>query len=357
MFTFDELKGFVNMITRNHRKNGTLEQILAKALAAFEEQTGLKTARIRWRTLPAAWNAPDTVITWKQHLPATNILVTAEVTTARLGPVLGRYRAMAAPALLITRYVNPALGGLLRDEGVQFIDAAGNGFFEQAAPFFRVWVEGRKPPAELQPIRPVKIFRGTGLRMIFPLLCLPEAVALPYRTIAKYAGVALGAVAQMMEELKKAEYLRDKKTGRVLENRAKLLDGWVDAFPRELRPLLKPRRYRMDDANWWKHTDPATYGMVLGGEVAAASLIGHLRPQIVTVYGTDAFRNFAQHFRPIKDETGTLMLMERFWRFETTEALGRKHLAPLPLVYAELVATADARNLETAAILRGKYLD
>ena len=88
--------------------------------------------------------------------------------------------------------------------------------------------------------------------MIFALLCLPDLIKAPYREIAMKAGVALGTVTNVMKDLKQFNYLyRSNKQGLVLTNQQKLIDQWVEAYPRELRPLLKPQRFRVEFPDWW----------------------------------------------------------------------------------------------------------
>jgi len=60
--------------------------------------------------------------------------------------------------------------------------------------------------------------------------------------------------------------------------------------------------------------------------------------------------------QPMRDNHDNFELLEPFWKFETEE-LGEVHrLCPPLLVYADLVATGDARNIDAANIIRKKYL-
>ena len=96
--------------------------------------------------------------------------------------------------------------------------------------------------------------------------------------------------------------------------------------------------------------------MWLGGEPAAAVLTKHIRPEVVTVYGDTYFAALARRIQPIKDEHGNLELLQKFWHFDVPRADKRYPLVPPLLVYADLVATADARNIETAQIIRERFL-
>jgi hypothetical protein len=317
------------------------------------EQAGLTATAVTWT---AEAGGADARVVFKDTLPPHHVEVKGDLVPARLGPVLARLRTVPAPRLLVARHMTPPMGERLRAEGVQFVDTAGNAFLEQTKPLVHVWIVGRRPLERTGAQRPVKAFRAAGLRVIFPLLCDPDAVNAPLRDIADMAGVALGTVAQTMAALRQLGYLRDARAGRELERRDRLIDAWVDAYPRELRPLLKPRRFKVADPDWWKCKGKATLGVWLGGEPAAALLTEHLRPEVATVYDGAAFAQLARAIRPAKDDHGNLELLDRFWNFDPPQLVPGYRLAPPLLVYADLLATADARNLETAAVLREKYL-
>ena len=62
-----------------------------------------------------------------------------------------------------------------------------------------------------------------------------------------------------------------------------------------------------------------------------------------------------------KDEDGNVELLKKFWTSELNneEQNGKKthtDCVPYILVYADLIATADQRNIETAKIIYDEYL-
>lgn len=277
------------------------------------------------------------------------------LTPANLGQAVAQLGRFGKPGAIVTRYVTPPMAEQLRMLDVPFMDTAGNAYVR--FPDLVVFVTGRKPAAPAPTEKRVRAFRPTGLKVIFALLCRPELIAAPYRDIAKAAGVALGAVAWVLQDLKKLGHMRKTKArGRVLEERQRLIDRWVEAYAHELRPKLKPRRFKVTNQDWWKQEDLVALDMWLGGEPAAAVLTKHLRPEIVTIYGDVNFAELAHKIRPIKDEYGNLELMQKFWTFEIQPLDKRYPVVPPLLAYADLVATADARNLETAQILRERFL-
>jgi len=179
----------------------------------------------------------------------------------------------------------------------------------------------------------------------------------PYREIAEAAGVALGTVGWVLQDLRRLGYIRETKArGRIHEDLPVLIDKWVEGYVRELRPKLRPRRYRVENADWWKHEDLPGLEMWLGGEPAAAILTKHLRPELVTVYGDTRFATLARKIRAIRDDHGNLEVFQKFWVFELPQLDKRLPLVPPLLIYADLVATADARNIETAQIIRERFL-
>ena len=328
------------------------KQLLTDALQAFEETTAVATA-----ILKADPVQKDAFINARVRLGKTTLWaeIKARLTPATLGPVLAQLKRLPGPALLVTPYVTPPMAERLKAQDIPFIDAAGNAYLRTADTF--IYVTGRKPAAPVEARRPVRVFRPTGLRIIFALLCRPELVTAPYREIANQAGVALGSVNIALKELETLGFVRTYKAkGRVLEQRERLLNTWVEAYPRELRPRLKPRRFRVDNPDWWKDMDLAPFDLWLGGEPAAAVLTKYLRPERTTLYGGAGFAQLARHIRPAKDENGNLELLDTFWHFDSAQAVPGYRLVPPLLVYADLVATADARNLETAEMIRERYL-
>ena len=262
---------------------------------------------------------------------------------ATLGAVLARLQRLPAPALLVTDYVTPPMAERLREQGVQFIDAAGNAFLDQP-PLF-VWVKGQQP-ADRPKAGDVRgrAFQPTGLQVLFALLCKPELVARPYREIAELAGVAHGTVGWVMPELQRMEFVGRLKGRRRLLHAAKLLQQWVEAYARTLRPKLELERWHADTLDWTAKLDAARYGLLLGGEPAARRLARHLRPGTATFYGAKANRQLMidQRLRP--DTNGNVEILRRFWTFDG-ETPGQ---VPVLLVYADLLAIGEERCLETA---------
>jgi hypothetical protein len=269
---------------------------------------------------------------------------------ATLGPVLQQLRRYRGRPLLVADFVTPPLADALRAQGVEFIDTAGNAFLTH--PPLLIFVKGQRPTEKIPAAERGRAFQATGLQVLFALLTRPELVARPYREIARAAGVAHGTVGWVMAELPGLGYAAEVRGRRRLTNGKRLLDQWVEAYARTLRPRLLLGRFRGDVAALQERID-VPQGALVGGEIAAARMTGHLRPATATFYVARIEPKNVFEWRLRADVAGNVDLRRRFWNFpEDTPPF-----TPALLVYADLLAIGDARCLETAELLRERLLD
>ncbi len=267
---------------------------------------------------------------------------------ATLGAVIQQLEHLGQPALLVTNYVTPPLADALKERGIAFLDAAGNAYLKH--PPVLIWVKGQRPQQKLITANvTTRTFNPSGLQVIFPLLCHPEWVDRPYREIAQIAGVAHGTVGWVLAELPKLGFIAEIGGKRRLLQPERLLQQWVEAYARTLRPRLFLGRFNADQLDWYQTLDPGKYGYLLGGEPAAARLTQHLRPGTITLYGPKVEPRFLLDQRLRPHPQGKVEILTRFWKFDNDDPL----LTPLLLIYADLLAIGDARCLETAKYLYG----
>ena len=255
--------------------------------------------------------------------------------------------------LLITDYVNPELAEDMRTHDIPFIDAAGNAFIN-ATPLY-IFIKGEKPDKTLK-TEPVKrLFKPAGLKLIFALLNNPGLEKATYRDMAKAAEIALGTVDFTLNELKELGFLIDmEKRGRHLVKTKQLLRRWTEAYPEQLRPKLVQGTFRVDARNWWKNITLAEFGAFWGGEIAAAKLTGYLKPEKAVIYMGLLPGKFVFKYKLKKDPNGNVEILKPFWNFQwKATKLG---LVPPLLVYADLMATGDARNIDTAELIYDEHL-
>jgi hypothetical protein len=253
----------------------------------------------------------------------------------------------------------------LRVHDVQFLDTAGNAFIN--APPTYVYIRGNRP----EKITPKKwkradaygrAFAATGLKVVYAFLCNPELVNAPYREIADVADAAVGTVGWVLNDLKADRYIAEfgRGRGRRLIDYRRLLDRWTAAYPEKLRPKQLIGVFLAEDADWWQHINIAAFNACWGGETAAAKITGFLQPEVVTIYlkanglaklvTANRLRKATEF--PHATTRNPIYVLEAFWN---TEGVDTEVVDPV-LVYADLIATADARNRETAQIVFADHI-
>ena len=270
---------------------------------------------------------------------------------ATIGATLQQLRTLGDTPLLVADYITPPIAERLRKEGLWFADAAGNAYIEK--PPMYIWVVGRpKPRAQTKRAEP-RAFQPSGLRVLFALLCKPELIDQPYRTIAHYAAVAHGTVGWVMAELPQHGFMTEFRKRRILVQPERLLVQWAEAYARALRPKQVLAQYQADDIDWWKDFDATDYGYLLGGEPAGAKLTQYLHPERLTFYGEKLNNKLTARYALRPQENGNVEILETFWNFPQ----GNTDLAPTPLIYADLLQTGDTRCIETAKIIYREIID
>ena len=264
--------------------------------------------------------------------------------------------------LLIAPKLTDAAADKCKELDLNFIDLAGNAYVN--APGLFIFIKGQKQ--DLYQNNPMNHFKGgkaltpTNLRMVFALLCNPELLNATYREIAKVAGIALGAVGWGFTDFAHRGFTLGgtPKDNRVLVQPEKLTQEWVTNYPIKLRPKLNPQRFRANNTDWWKNLDVRYYNAQWGGEVAADKLTNYLKPNFFTLYlhGKDMKTNMTKLIvdnRLIPDPKGDIEILEAFWDFDDDFL---PEIVPTLLVYADLVASNDPRNLETAKMIYDKVI-
>jgi hypothetical protein len=256
------------------------------------------------------------------------------------------------PLLLVTKYINTQLADELKQNGTEFIDTAGNAFINQ--PPLYIFVKGNKP--DIVKTAPLKrTFKPAGLKVIYAFLCNPGLENRTYREIAVETDVALGTVDWIMKELKELRFLLDMgKRGQKLIQKENLLQRWVTAYPEQLRPKLILGRFREENVGWQEKTlDP--FKAQWGGEVAAAKLTKYLQPQIITIYAApQELDQLLIKNRLKRDQTGEVEILKRFWK--PPEIWKYEDLVHPILIYADLLATGNERNIETAKMIYDQHI-
>jgi hypothetical protein len=268
--------------------------------------------------------------------------------------LLTNNKELPYPLLLVTKYVNPLMAEELKRERIEFIDTAGNAFINQ--PPIYIFIKGNKPP-EITGNYPIKkTFGPTGLKIIYALLCNPGLEDKPFREITAKAKVALGTVGWFMRDLRELGFLIDMgKKGYKLVQKDTLFQRWITAYPERLRPKQILGRYKGEYDGWWNKKELHNLNAKWGGEVAAAKLTKYLHPEVITIYTkTEYLNQLLLECKLRKDPAGEIEILNQFWDYDDkTEYRDLVH--PI-LIYADLIATGNQRNIETAKMIYEKHI-
>lgn len=336
------------------------KDLLGQAIESLKGTAGLE-ATVSWKgdapnRSDAADNAPAAMIAvvaadqrWE-----FSAVIKKNLTNDILNYVIAELReARWQPAVLVTRYVTPQQAERLRQANAQFIDTAGNAFFNR--PPFYVLVTGNKRQESAAKTRAARFFSTSGIKLLFALLCEPALAAASFREIANAANVSLGAVSHVMEDLKSAGYLfnQEGKERRLLKY-GELIRRWGEAYSERLRPKLLISRFSAEKPDWWKEVDLQELNACWSGEVAAAKLTSYLKPRVKTIYAANKLPALQLKYRFRQDRNGDIELLEKFWKVDRN--IAQPGMAPALLVYADLMASGDERNIETAGMIYDRYL-
>ena len=325
-------------------------ELLIERATAELKQLGLDVSKVdAWLRVGNGGQPVDYAIEVKRRLtPATHGAAIMQLQHAAA--------ATGHPTLLVTEHLTPPLASMLREHKQQFADAAGNVYLE--APGLLVYVTGRKPPLSAMAPHAGKGHTMTGLKVTFALLCDPELADAPQRSIAAAAGVALGAMPGVMADLQQTGHLLVLAKRRRLNATKRLLDEWALAYARRLRAKTLQATYTVKDFDTWQQWQldaPALWG----GEPGANLLVQYLKPGVLTIYAEKLLPIFqAQHqmrkVRPMDADGRVLEWRKPFWG--TMPAAARPDAVHPVLVYADLLATGDARCIETAQLVYDEHL-
>ncbi len=326
-------------------------QLLGKAIEQANRQTGLRLYALDAEngTTDQAFDAIIEV----EGYPALRFTAWLKkwAQQANLGVLVEQIRQLPGKGMLVADFVNPVMADRLRELNVPFIDAAGNACINEKP--LHVFVKGNRP-AKLPAMEPRgRAFKPGGLRIVHALFTRPELLDAPYRDIAETAGVALGTVGQVLQDLKQGGYLVESNNKqRRLEHRRRLFDRWVDAYVETLKPKLLLGRYTTDRTGWWKDIEIQKYGAVWGGEVAMAKKTRYMNPERITVYiAQEACAQLLSDMRLKQSDFGEIAIYRQFWKSRDVD------VADEMVVYADLVGSVDPRAFEVARGFYGEEVD
>lgn len=349
-----------------HQANKAEHQLLIQAIEKFTDITGVPL-RIDAYEHPIGQGRKIDALIHVGGVTGTNTYAVETkryLTIAKLGLAAEQLKGAPYKGMLITDYANPNMADRLKDMNLAFIDLAGNAYLNE--PPILIFMKGNRPlEKELLGAtqKPTRAFQPTGLKMLFGLLTNPALLHEPYREIAEATGVALGTVGLVFTDMREHGLLFEGKgRERRLPQKRRLVEMWVTAYPEKLRPKLRLGRYKAPTHRWWENVNLEQHKAQWGGEVAAAKVTQYLKPEKTVIYADAIPARLIAENKLKKDPDGDVEILRRFWK---PQHLGRatnqtdppRDIVPPLLIYADLMATADERNIETAKMIYEEFFN
>ena len=341
------------------------DDLLVRATEKFTETTGvpIQIAACEQPTATGRFFDALVYISDGEATKAYAVEIKRNLTGAKLGLATEQLKGAPYKGMLVADYINPNMADRLKEMDLAFMDLAGNAYLNEPPVF--VFVKGNRPTDTKQLgliQKPIRAFNSTGLKMLFGLLTKPELLQQTYRKIADETDVALGTVGWVLNDLRDHKFLFEAKgRKRRLTQRKQIVEHWVQAYPEKLRPKLHLGRYTAPTHRWWENVRLDPHQAQWGGEVAAEILTDYLNPENVTIYAdTVPVRLILEHRLQV-DPQGEIEILRRFWepdelRTNIDRSAVPPEVVPPFLIYADLIATADERNVETARMIYDKFL-
>ncbi len=255
--------------------------------------------------------------------------------------------------ILITENLSANLRQVLRENGMNYLDTAGNTYIKMPNQGVFVFIDGQKPTVKPEKNKD-KAFTNSGLKVVFHLLKNQELINANQRTIAETAQVSLDTVNKTLESLRQQGFIRrvNKDTMR-LDNKRKLFDKWADIYENRLKPKNLTGRFRfknIETQHQWR-TLNLDNGSFWGGEPAADLITNYLSPQDFTLYTSLSRVELMRKYYMIPDTNGNIFVYH-----QPFEDMQEKNFVHPLIAYADMVNSISARNHEVAKIIESNYV-
>ena len=167
-----------------------------------------------------------------------------------------------------------------------------------------------------------------------------DNVGKTFREIKEQCDVSLGTIKNVLDELEARKFVLTTKRKRILKDKRRLLDLWVENYHHVLKPKLLVKHFAFRDeqskTQWDKIVLPE--GICWGGECAAYQVNGYLTPQKFEIYTDVAWGNLMKT-GAMRATEGEITMYQKFWKGSTM---------PIILIYADLLGDGNSRSIEAA---------
>lgn len=284
------------------------------------------------------------------------ILVTLdEMTVSALTANVSHSSPTTTPLLVVGPRITERSAHAFRVQGINYVDFAGNAFIRFGETL--VDVRGRAPlrdpvQPKLTPGPKKSPFTTRRSQVLFALLAWPQTAHRPIQQIARYSGVSPGLVHDTIQILVERGFMTDTRSREILR-RDELIDLWASEYPSGLGSYAHESKFYGDPHSLKTVGDITVH---ISGEAAVPEL---LRYQTLTVY-VSAFdkKLIAANRWRRADGDANIFVRPQFWVRPPFDSAGMNDPtakllnAPELLIYADLLASQEPRQVETAEEFR-----
>lgn len=257
------------------------------------------------------------------------------------------------PFMVVAQSIFSKIKQELRKRNIAYLEANGNIYLNEKGTF--LWLDANEPIAIKHRITN-RAFTKTGLKVVYQFLLDDTWVNKTYREIAERTDTGIGNITNIFNGLKEEGFLIQlTKDTYMMEQKKRLLEKWITAFEKQLKPNLVIGTYRfVDNDNFfnWKNIELKQGETFWGGEPAGDIYTDYLRPEELTLYTTEPRNELMKNYRLVPDEGGNVKIYEKFWKADTEE----KNVVHPLLAYADLVTKGDRRCEETGEKIYNEHL-
>lgn len=277
-----------------------------------------------------------------------------EVRPNQVGQIIDEIKKFPKRTYLVaSRYITPNAKNLLNEARVNYIDSGGNISLILGRSVIKI--EGRyvKPPSENYKNR---AFTKVGAKLIYVLLQNPDLINATYRSLSELSTCSLGSISKIIDHLKQEHFvikLPDKKLK--LARTDQLLEYWIQALRNQLLPSILVGRYSFIE-NWKTvNLQKEQTNTLWGGEPAASLLSHNLQPENQSLFTSLEAREIQKKLKLTPNPAGALFIYKKFWN--GNHQIDQRALANPLLIYAQLIASGDSRNIEVATEIKKTFLN
>jgi len=340
----------MNKTVHNLKESETLRL----AIRSLTETTGVRV-KVLGQNLTEDNREIDAriLITSRAGKDEFKVEVKGEVRAAILPHILEQFGKDKDHWLFLAQYIPGPTKEQFRKNGINYLEASGNCFINTGQLYLFV---NDKEVKETRKPTEGKLWKPSGLKLLFAMLQDPSLIGGTYRELSEAAGIALGSIHPLLEEIKQEGWLdhEDLRGEPFRSQRERLAMTWAEIYPVVLQPRLKIGKFRFSiPGSQWPRELPD--GMYWGGEPAGDIYTQQLVPETYTLYTDRPASELIKKMRILPDEKGNITAYEKFWRDRPGLAVAPGTVPPL-LAYAELRNSSDSRAWEIAEKIKMVYV-